>query len=76
MNNKNVIRLAASESFTAELALKYVMRKCYDQDVQDVLIVGYDSGGSLISVSSRMTRADALFLLEKAKEWVMQGGIE
>lgn len=76
MNNKNVIRLAASESFTAELALKYVMRKCYDQDVQDVLIVGYDSCGSLISVSSRMTRADALFLLEKAKEWVMQGGIE
>jgi len=76
MNNKNVISLPASENFTPEQALKHTLALCENGKVQDVLIVGYDSDNDLLTFSSRMSRADAVFLLEKAKEWVMYGGIK
>lgn len=44
--------------------------------VTDVLIVGYDADGDLFVRSSHMSRAEAVFLLEKAKEWAMYGGLE
>ena len=76
MNNKNVISLPASENFTPELALKHTLKLCEEKKIQDVLIVGYDSDNDLITFSSRMTRAEAVFLLAKAKEWAMYGGLE
>ncbi len=76
MNNKNVISLPASENFTPEMAVKHVLGLCETGKVQDVLIVGYDEDNTLITFSSRMTRAEAVFLLAKAKEWAMYGGLE
>ena len=37
----------------------------------DVMVIGYDNDGVMIIRSSRMSRADALFMLEKAKQWVL-----
>jgi hypothetical protein len=69
MNNQNVISLPASVNYTPEQALQSAIQ--FDQ-LQDVLIVGYDEDGCLLVRSSKMTRADALFLLEKAKQWAME----
>lgn len=68
MNNKNVIALPATVTFTPEQALHSALQ----DNLSDVLIVGYDDKGELYIRSSRLNRADALFLLEKAKEWTMK----
>ena len=73
MNNKRVIALPASEHFRPEQALKSTMDM--GEAITDVLLVGYDDEGDLFVRSSHMSRAEALFLLEKAKEWAMCGGI-
>ena len=70
MNNQNIVALPASVNFTPEQALQSAMQF---KSLQDVLIVGYDADGDLLVRSSRMSRADAVFLLEKAKEWAMGG---
>lgn len=72
MNNMNVIALPASTNYTAEQALE----SAKSLDMTDALIVGYDQDGVLVVRSSRMTCAEALFLLEKAKHWAMSGGQE
>lgn len=72
MNNMNVIALPASTAFTPEQALESAKAL----DMTDALIVGYDQDGVLVVRSSRMTCAEALFLLEKAKQWAMSGGQE
>lgn len=72
MNNMNVIALPASTNYTAEQALESAKAL----DMTDALIVGYDQDGVLVVRSSRMTCAEALFLLEKAKHWAMIGGQE
>ena len=74
MNNTNVIALPASANFQPDQALKSTMDM--GERVTDVLIVGYAEDGDLFVRSSHMTRAEAVFLLEKAKEWAMYGGLE
>ena len=69
MNNQNVIALPASVNYTPEQALQSAAQF---SALQDVLIVGYDADGCLLVRSSKMTRAEALFLLEKAKQWAME----
>ncbi len=72
MNNKNVISLPASANFQPEQALASAQQ--LESELTDVLIVGYDSDGCLFIRSSKMTCAEALFLLEKAKVWALSGG--
>lgn len=71
MNDRKVIELPASAHFSPEQA----MASAAKMDLSDVLIVGYENG-TLVVRSSHMTRAEALFLLEKAKDWAMNGGQE
>lgn len=71
MNNTKVIALPASTSFTPEQALLSMLEFARNDNLSDCLLVGYDADGVLLIRSSRMTRADAIFLLEKAKEWSM-----
>lgn len=73
MNNTNVIALPASTNFRPDQALKSTMDM--GERVTDVLIVGYDEDGVLFVRSTHLSRAEALFLLEKAKEWAMYGGL-
>jgi hypothetical protein len=39
-------------------------------------VLGYDEDGDLFVRSSKMNRAEGLFMTEKAKEWTMYGGLE
>lgn len=73
MNNKKVIELPASAHYTTEQAIDSLDHR--RDDLTDVLVIGYDTDNDLFIRSSHMTRAEALFMLEKAKEWVMYGGI-
>ena len=72
MNNMKVIELPASVNFTPEQALHHALQR----DLTDVLICGYDEDRDLVVLSSKMTRAEGLFMTEKAKEWCMHGGLE
>lgn len=69
MNNANIIAMPATTTFTPDLALKSAL----DLDLSDVLVIGYDADGVLSVRSSRMSRADAIFLLEQAKKWALGG---
>ena len=44
--------------------------------LQDVMVIGYDYEGELFVRSSKMTRAEGLFMVKKAEEWSMHGGME
>ena len=69
MNDMNVISLPASKSFQPKQALISAM----EFDLTDVLVIGYVDG-ELIVRSSKMTCAEALFLLERGKVWALSGG--
>jgi hypothetical protein len=45
-------------------------------DLTDVMIIGYDQDGELFIRSSKMNRAEGLFMVERAREWSMHGGVE
>lgn len=72
INNQKVIVLPASVNFTPTQALDSASQ----MGATDVLIVGYDDEENLFIRSSKMSRADAVFLLEKAKQWALGGGNE
>lgn len=72
MNNEKVISLPASVNYTPEQALHSALKA----DLTDVMIIGYDEDGELFVRSSKMTRAEGLFMVEKAREWSMHGGLE
>lgn len=66
----NLLRLPPSTTYTPEQALQTAL----DDNLQDVMIIGYDNDGDLIIRSSRMTCAQALFLANKAMRWAESGG--
>lgn len=66
----NLLRLPASTTFTVEQALHAALQ----DDLEDVLIAGYASDGTLCVRSSRMTCAEALFLATKMARWAESGG--
>ena len=72
MNNEKVISLPASTNYTAEQALQSALQ----MELTDVMIIGYDFEGELFIRSSKMTRAEGLFMVKKAEEWSMYGGTE
>ena len=72
MNNEKVISLPASTNYTAEQALQSALQ----MELTDVMIIGYDFEGELFVRSSKMTRAEGLFMVKKAEEWSMYGGTE
>lgn len=64
-----VLQMPASPYMTPEQALD----SAKGLSLTDVLIVGYDTDGDLVIRSSRMGRADALWLAEKMKAWALGG---
>jgi hypothetical protein len=67
LTNEKVVSLPATTTFTAEMALKSAL----DLELTDVLVIGYDKDGDLLIRSSRLLRSDALWLVEKARAWVV-----
>jgi hypothetical protein len=66
----NLLRLPPSTTFTAEQALQSAL----DDNLQDVLILGYDQDGVLYVRSSRITCAEAMFMCQKGMRWAESGG--
>lgn len=65
----NIIRLPASTTMTAQQALQSALDDSESGVLEDVLICGYNADGELYIRSSRLTRAEALFLATKACRW-------
>jgi hypothetical protein len=78
MNNEKVINLPASTNYTPRQALLSALDMCKEDGtgLSDVMVIGYDWEGYLFVRSSKMTRAEGLFMVEKAREWSMRGGLE
>ena len=70
----NLIRLPASTSMTAQMALESVLSDTESDHLKDVLICGYTEHGVLYIRSSRMNCAEAFFLASKAAQWAQNGG--
>jgi hypothetical protein len=66
----NLLRLPPSTTFTAEQALKSAL----DDNLEDVMILGYDKDGDLYIRSSRITCAEAMFMCMKGLRWAETGG--
>jgi len=72
MNNEKVTHLPASVNYTPEQALHSALKA----NLTDVMVIGYNKGGDLFVRSSKMSRAEGLFMVEKAREWSLYGGLE
>lgn len=59
---------------TPEQVLHTVTVDIEDGELQDIIVVGYDSEGDLYIRSSAMTCAEAFFMLTKATQWAGNGG--
>jgi hypothetical protein len=66
-----VVDLPASISFTVIQALDSAKQLAENENLQDVLIIGYNGEGKLAIRSSKMDRKSALWLLETAKGHVL-----
>lgn len=60
---RDILPFPLRDTFTAEQALEAAGQR----GLQQVLIVGIDGDNNLIVTSSRMTRAEALWLAEHAR---------
>lgn len=65
---KNVIYLV-TENMTAN----QVLDGAKQLNLADVIVLGYDADGGLTLRSSKMTKAEALFLLKLTEKWVLEG---
>lgn len=72
MNNEKIVELPASVNYTPEQALASALKA----DLTDVIVLGYDQDGDLFVRSSKMTRAEGLFMVKRAEHWCMVGGLE
>ena len=70
-----ITSLPATTTFTTRQALLSAMEFSDNDNLQDVLIVGYDGNGELLIRSSRMDRKDALWLAEMLRDWALNGGL-
>lgn len=62
-----IIPFPVSATLTPEQALESARAA----GLRDVLIVGYNEHGGMVFRSSRMSRADALWLAEKMRLWAL-----
>lgn len=68
---KNVLAFPASTSMTPMQALLSALEFANNDNMQDVLIIGYDGEGQLLVRSSRMDRKDALWLAEQLRDYAL-----
>lgn len=64
---KNILSFPATTTMTPQQALLSALEFANNDNLQDVLIVGYDGAGELLVRSSRMDRKDALWLAEQLR---------
>ena len=70
-NMENVFALPTGET-TPMQALLSAMEFANNDNLQDVIIVGYDGYGDLLVRCSNMSRADALWLAEHLRKHILK----
>ena len=65
----NLAHLPLSANLNPEQALKAALQK----DFNEVLICGFDKDGNFVSLNSKMSRRDALWIIENAREFALFG---
>jgi len=65
---KNILAFPATTTMTPQQALLSALEFANTDNLQDVLVVGYDRYGELLVRSSRMDRRDALWLSEQLRK--------
>jgi len=68
---KNVLAFPATTTMTPKQALLSALELANNDNLQDVLVVGYDGDGDLLVRSSRMDRKDALWLSEQLRLYAL-----
>ena len=68
---KNVLAFPATVTMTPEQALLSALEFAQNDNMQDVLVVGYDGDGVVVVRSSRMDRRDALWLSEQLRKYAL-----
>jgi len=63
-SSSNVRMLGASTTMSVEQALRYVLQ---EDNLKDVIIIGYDPDGQLVIRSSAMSREQALFMVMQSQ---------
>lgn len=71
---KNVFAFPATTTMTPEQALLSALEFAKNDNMQDVLVVGYDGDGYLLVRSSRMDRKEALWLSEQLRKYALGDG--
>ena len=68
-----VIELYNHNRKTVKEALAVAERAIEDenQEITDILIIGYDADDALVSISSNMSNKDALWLIERLKQLIL-----
>jgi hypothetical protein len=66
-DHSNVYGLPATTTFSVEQALA----SAGQLELSSVLVIGHDKDGDLLIRSSRMSREGALWLVEKARAYVL-----
>ncbi|MFA6064012.1 MAG: hypothetical protein WC736_15595 [Gallionella sp.] len=66
--------LPPTTTFTPEQALQSALDFAQDDELPEVLIVGFDKEGVLLVRSSRMDLKDALWLCESLRTYILNGG--
>lgn len=68
---KNVLAFPAAVTMTPKQALLSALVFADEDNLQDVLVIGYDGDGELLIRSSRMDRQDALWLSEQLRGYAL-----
>ena len=68
---KNVLAFPATDTMTPQQALLSALEFANNDNLQDVLVAGYDGDGGLLVRSSRMDRKDALWLSEQLRRYAL-----
>lgn len=64
-----VTNLPLSNSYNTEQALDRAKAMGFSY----ALIIGYDEHGVMMAISSKMTKAEALWLIENYRQWILNG---
>lgn len=71
MNNDKVLVMPASAYLKPDQAIDSLQHR--KGDLTDILVLAYDTDGELFVRSSFLSRAEALFMLEQGRDWVLNG---
>lgn len=72
MSDTNITELGFHSNMTAVEVLEVLLRKARCGEIINILCVGEYADTDLMSVSSKMTRAEANWLLDSAKRYVLR----